>query len=62
MNLKPYYPEECTLFMHYLEPKAPDHSKDAEKVSLDSDTNLELETLLEELAEVIEAEQGLLTP
>lgn len=48
--------------MHYLEPKAPDHSKDAEKVSLDSDTNLELETLLEELAEVIEAEQGLLTP
>ena len=62
MKLNLYYPEECTLFMHDLEPEEPDHSKNAEKVSLDSDTNLELETLLEELAEVIEAEQGLLTP
>gem|GEM_PF-5201670 len=48
--------------MHYLEPEAPEDRKDAEKVSLDSDINLELETLLEELAEVIEAEEGLLTP
>jgi len=48
--------------MHYLEPQAPDDQKDAEKISLESEQNLDLEALLEELAEVIEAEDGLLTP
>ena len=61
MKLTLRNPEECTLFMHYLEPEAPDQ-KDADKISLDSDKNLELETLLEELAQVIEAEEGILTP
>ena len=53
--------EECTAFMHYAEPGLPEQ-KDTEKVSLDSEEKIELETLLEELAEIIESEKGILTP
>lgn len=47
--------------MHYAEPGLPEQ-KDAEKVSLNSEEKIELETLLEELAEIIESENGILTP
>jgi len=47
--------------MHYAEPGLPEQ-KDTEKVSLDSEEKIELETLLEELAEIIESEKGILTP
>jgi hypothetical protein len=56
-----YKAEECTVFMHYAEPGLPEQ-KDAEKISLDSEGKIELETLLEELAEIIESENGILTP